>query len=86
MAKAYIITTTPTQVVTGYSKEVLVQINADLVGTIKVIDGTGGTTANVATITNPLGGSFYTYRDFGTGVRIIASAVCDITVSADTRL
>jgi hypothetical protein len=86
MAKAYITTTAATQVVVGYSKEVLVQINADLVGTIKVIDGTTGTTANVATITNPLGGSFYTYRDLAVGVRIIASATCDITVSADTRL
>lgn len=85
MAKAYIVDSTATQVVTGACKEVLVQVNAALTGSIKVIDGTSGTTANVATITNPpVASSPYVYRDFINGVRIIASGACDITVSANT--
>lgn len=83
MAKAYIVDTTQTQVLAGACKEVIVQVNAALTGSIKVIDGISGTTANVATITNPTVGSFYTYRDFINGVRIIASTTCDITVSAN---
>jgi hypothetical protein len=86
MAKAYIVDSTATQVVSGAIKRVLVQVNAALTGSIKVIDNTSGTTANVATITNPAVGTQYEYWDFTTGVRIIASTTCDITVSADTRV
>lgn len=82
MAKAYIVDTTETQVVTGPVSKVLIQVNAALTGTIKVIDGTAGTTANVATITNPTVGSQYVYWGFSSGVRVIASTTCDITVSA----
>lgn len=57
------------------------QVNAALTGTIAVIDGTDGTTANVATITNPTVGSRFEYYDFKEGVRIKASAACNITVS-----
>lgn len=84
MAKSYIVDSTQTQVVVGASKEVVVQVNAALTGSIKVIDGTTGTTANVATITNPAVGNYFIYRDFINGVRIIASGACDITVSANT--
>lgn len=80
MAKAYIVDGTAAQV-SGPCKKVLVTVNAALTGTIKVIDNTSGTTANVATITNPTVGSSYEYWDFVTGVRIIASGACDITVS-----
>lgn len=76
---------TATQVLSGACKRVLIQANAALTGTIKVIDGTSGTTANVATITNPTVGSQYEYWTFGTGVRIIASGACNITVSASTN-
>ena len=86
MAKAYITDSTATQVYTGYAAKVLVQVNAALTGTIKVIDGTSGSTANVATITNPTVGSQYEYWDFGIGVRIVASGACDITVNAKDRL
>lgn len=82
MAKAYITTNAETQVA-GPSKKVVVQVNAALTGSVKVIDGTSGSTANVATITNPTVGSCYTYSDFTTGVRIVASGACDITVSTD---
>lgn len=85
MAKSYIVDTTETQVMTGACKRVVLTVNAALTGSIKVIDNTSGTTANVATITNPTVGTVYEYYDFTTGVRIIASAACDITVSAVNR-
>lgn len=83
MAYAYITDTTETNVSTGKTRKALLQVNAALTGSIKVIDGTSGTTANVATITNPTVGSQYEYWDFRTGVRVIASGTCDITVSTD---
>jgi len=79
---AYITDSTETQVWTGRARRVVVQVNAALTGTIKVIDNTTGTTANVATITNPTVGSRYEYFDFRTGVRIVASGACDVTVAA----
>lgn len=82
MSYSYITTNTATQVLTGPCPEVILQVNEALTGTIKVIDNTTGTTANVATITNPTVGTTYVYRDFQTGVRVIASGACDITVSA----
>jgi hypothetical protein len=77
---AYITDNTATQVETGKVSRVVIQVNAALTGSIKVIDNTTGTTANVATITNPTVGSRYEYWDFKTGVLIIASGSCDITV------
>lgn len=83
MAKAYITTNAETQVATGYCRKVLVQVNAALTGTIKVLDNTTGNTANVATITNPTVGSKYEYWDFTAGCRVVASTTCDVTVSVD---
>jgi hypothetical protein len=80
MARAYITTSAETQV-SGACKKVLIQVNAALTGTIKVIDNDTGSTANVATITNPTVGSQYEYYDFTVGVRIVASGACDITVN-----
>lgn len=82
MAKSMIVDNTETQVYTGACSKVILQANAALTGTIKVIDGTSGSTANVATITNPTVGSVYEYWDFTSGVRIVASGACNITVSA----
>jgi len=84
MAYKYIVDNTATQVATGYVSKVLITVNAALTGTIKVIDGITGTTANVATITNPTVGSQYEYYDLKTGCLIIASGTCDITVSASS--
>lgn len=84
MAKAYIVDSTATQVDTGYISKAIVQVNAALTGSIKVLDNTTGTTANVATITNPTVGSRYEYWDFKLGVLIIASGACDITVSTES--
>ena len=81
MARALIVDTTATQVADSPQKKVVIQVNAALTGNIKVIDGTSGTTANVATITDPTVGSRYEYWDFTSGVRIIASTTCNITVS-----
>lgn len=78
---AYITTDDATQVFTGRARRVVIQNNADLTGNIAVIDGTEGTTANVATITNPEVGDRFEYYDFNDGVRIKASAACNITVS-----
>lgn len=83
MAKSYIVAAATTQVFTGISRKVLITVNAALTGTITVIDGTSGTTGNVAIITNPTVGSSYEYWDFKDGVRIVTSATCDITVNAD---
>ena len=83
MAYSYIVDSTATQVVSGKIRKAIIQVNAALTGSIKVIDGTSGTTANVATITNPGVGNRYEYWDFQTGVRIIASTTCDITVCTD---
>lgn len=82
--KVLIVDSTETQVETGYVSKVIIQVNAALTGTIKVIDNTSGTTANVATITNPAVGDLYEYWDFATGVRIIASGSCNITVSTNS--
>jgi len=79
MAYSYITSATTTQVGSA-CKKVVVVVNTALTGTIKVIDGITGTTANVATITNPGVGAMFTYFDLNSGVRIVTSATCDITV------
>lgn len=83
MLYSYITTGTTTQVYTGLAKKIIIQVNAALTGSIKVIDDTTGTTANVATITNPAVGNLFIYWGFQTGVRIVTSTTCDITVSCD---
>lgn len=81
MARAYITDNTATQVSDSPQRKAVIQVNAALTGSIKIIDGTSGTTANVATITNPAVGDKYEYWNFTSGVRVIASTACDITVS-----
>ena len=68
---------------TGKVRKAVIQVNAALTGSIKVIDATSGTTADVATITNPAVGNRYEYWDLKNGFRVIASGACDITASAD---
>lgn len=82
--KAYITTGATTQVHTGKTSKVVIQNNAALTGTISVVDGTTGTTADVAIITNPGVGDRFVYHDFNSGVRIVTSTTCDITVSVNT--
>lgn len=81
MPKAYIIDNTATQVFTGYARVVKIQVNKTDTQSVKVIDGTSGTTANVATIATLVQGDRYEYGEFASGVRVIASGSCDITVT-----
>jgi hypothetical protein len=81
MAKSYITAATTTQVYTGKLKSVTITVNTALTGTVTVIDGTSGTTGNVAVITNPTVVTSYEYWDFETGLRLVTSATCDITVN-----
>lgn len=81
----YITDGTETQVVTGPVRKAIIQVNGALTGTIKVIDNTTGTTANVATITNPTVGSRYEYHTLVNGFRVVASGACDITASTEIR-
>lgn len=81
MAKSYITTATTTQVTDTPARKVLITVNKTDAQTIKVIDNNTGTTANVATITDPLVGARFEYYDFTVGVRIVTSATCDITVN-----
>lgn len=83
MLNAYLTTGATTQVYTGKVREVLVTVNAALTGTVTVIDGTTGTTANVAIITNPTVGTMYRYWGFQNGVRIVTSTTCDVTINCD---
>lgn len=83
MIYRYIVDGTETQVYTGPVRRALITVNAALTGSIKVIDGTTGSTANVATITNPGVGTQYEYWGLQTGFRVVASTTCDITASAD---
>lgn len=79
MAYKYIVDSTATLVDSGPIKKALIQVNASLTGSIKVIDGITGTTANVATITNPTVGQKYEYNTLANGFLVIASTSCDIT-------
>lgn len=81
MSKSYITTAATTQVTDTPARKVLITVNKTDVQTIKVLDNNTGTTANVATITNPAVGDRYEYYDFTVGVRIVTSATCDITVN-----
>ena len=83
MIYAYITTGATTQVYTGQVKKLKIQVNAALTGTITVIDGTAGTTGNVAIITNPTVGSSFEYWGLQSGCRIVTSTTCDICVSCD---
>ena len=86
MSYTYITSGATTQVYTSTLpnnqtiNKVRIVVNTALTGTIKVIDGTSGTTANVATITNPTVGQVYEYWGLQNGVRIVTSTTCDITV------
>lgn len=81
MAHAYITTGATTQVSPRPVYSAKITVNSALTGTITVIDGTTGTTANVAIITNPTVGTSYEYWSFRYGLRIVTSTTCDITVN-----
>lgn len=68
----------------GPVKKAIIQVNKALTGTITVSDelATAGTPV-VAIITNPAVGDRYEYWGFTSGLTVIPSTTCDITVSAD---
>jgi hypothetical protein len=70
------------QVVSGQARLHSLTINKALTGTVKIIDGTSGTTANVATITNSSGpiGTLWYNCTMTKGILIVCSASEDITV------
>ena len=78
---AYISTATTTQVVTGNCRLIRIVLNTTAAGAITIIDGTAGTTGNVAVIAASVLPQTF---DFGiklsTGLRIVTAAASDITV------
>lgn len=85
MAYSYITTGTTVQVDSGYIKEAAIQVNAALTGTITITDGTSGSTANVAIITNPTVGQMYRYYALKNGLRVTTSTTCDVTAMTVPR-
>jgi hypothetical protein len=81
---ANITTQTTTQVFTGACTLVSIVVNTSAAGTIKLIDGTSGVTANIGTITcgnAELGVTNYDYNiSLANGIRIVTSVAMDITV------
>jgi hypothetical protein len=82
---AYITTATTTQVKTGagFLHAIIINKAAAAAGTIKIIDNTSGTTANIATIFHDTGLAPKVLEygiPFATGLRIVTSGADDITV------
>ncbi len=74
--------TLTTQVATGKGKLHAVTINTAAAGSVKLIDGTAGTTANIGTIKSSAAEGNYIYDTyFATGLRIVTAANTDLTIS-----
>jgi len=77
-----ITTGTTTQVVTGRGFLRAITVNTTAAGTIKIIDGTTGTTANIGTLASSVAVGTYRYDVvFANGLRIVTGAASDITIS-----
>jgi hypothetical protein len=82
----YITSGATTQVFTGQGILVAIVLNAPLLGTVKLIDNTAGSTANVGTLASgsaigvTFSGQIVYNVVINTGLRIINSAAEDITV------
>jgi len=80
---AYINSATTTQVQTGQGVLHAIQVNGGTLGAITVIDGTSGSTGNIAVITPPASSTdtyLYDLR-YINGLRIVTAAATDITVT-----
>lgn len=78
---ANIATNTTTQVATGRGVLHSIVVNTTAAGTIKIIDNTSGSTANIGTMKSNIAEGTYIYDCvFATGLRIITAAASDITV------
>jgi len=73
---------TTTQVFTGKGKIHSIVVNTTAAGTIKIIDNTSGTTANVGTLKASVVEGTYLYDiSVSLGCRIVTAAASDITVT-----
>ena len=83
-AYTYITTATTTQIATGGLVLKAVVINATQTGSIKLIDGTSGTTATIASIPAGALAGTLTYGNtgitLGNGLRVITSSSADVTI------
>jgi hypothetical protein len=80
--KTNITTGTTTQVFTGPGVLHSIIVNTTAAGTIKIIDGTSGTTANVGTLKASVVEGAYRYDvNMANGCRIVTGAASDITVT-----
>lgn len=80
---AYIATATTTQVHTGNCRLIRIIVNGPIDGSINIIDGTAGSTTNVAlvTTTTALGPNWYEYGiKLTSGIRIITTGASNVTV------
>lgn len=74
-----------TQIYTGRCTLVAIVVNTTAAGSIKIIDGTSGSTANVGTLKASISEGTYNYGapagiTLATGLRIITAGASDITV------
>jgi hypothetical protein len=77
----YISSATTTQVFTGKGTLHSIVVNTTAAGSIKIIDGTSGSTANVGTLVSSVVVGTYLYDiAISAGLRIITAAASDITI------
>jgi hypothetical protein len=80
-AYANITTGTTTQVFTGACTLVAIVVNTTAAGSIKIIDGTSGSTANVGTLKSSVVEGTYLYNiSLASGIRIITASASDVTI------
>jgi len=78
---AYIATATTTQVRTGAGRLHRIVIGEDAAGSIKIIDGTSGSTTNLAELEASMPVGSYEFNcKFAAGLRIITAGATKITV------
>lgn len=78
----YIATNTTTQVATGRGTLQAITVNTTSAGSIKIIDNTAGSTANIGTLKASVAEKTYWYNCvFANGLRIITAGASDITVT-----
>jgi len=74
-------TATTTQVKTGEGHLWAIVINETAAGTIKIIDNTSGSSANIGTMKASIAEGTYIFNcDFSVGLRIITAGASNITV------
>jgi len=83
---AYIATATTTQVHTGAGRLQKIIVGETAAGSIKIIDGTSGSTTNLAELKASIAEGSYEFNvAFGSGLRIITAGASKITVVYTTN-